>query len=605
MAVMTRMRENTKTILIILVFAFMATIVFSWGMGGLKCGPGVQLQQGIIAEVNGNKISREDFDSAFEDQLAAYRQNTGMDLEDYQVDQVRNSIWDALIENELVGDELDKMGFEATSEEIRYYILEQPPEFIRQQDLFKNEQGFFDINQYQNALNDQRLSSYWLDIERLMYLYLPRQKLEHAIQACAFVTDEEMKREYLRQNQRAKVNYIVFEAQPRGTSFEISDEELQNYYTEHKDEFKEPEKRKIDYVLFSSAATFADTLEIQRLTNELYQRALDGEDFAELAEIYSEDPGSAENGGDLGFFDRETMLKPFSDAAFGARIGEIVGPVETIHGLHIIKVEDRKVEDGETQVKARHILLKYGPLQTTIENANYAATYFVERLRDGEDFYETAASESLTVESTDFFQAGGFVPTIGVNAQASRFIFSANIGTTSGAINITNGYIVFRVSDIQKERFHPLEEVKTQIQGTLTTEKIKNLSKEKSERAYQKILGGTPLYQVAEDDSLEVKESDYFTRNGYLPGIGRDARFIGTAFGLEVGEVSSPFEGANGYYVVQLLEKDEFNEADFDNQRMVVKNQILQRRKDSIFREWLAGLKEEAKIEDYRGFFGY
>ena len=66
MALMAKMRENTKTILIILVAAFLATIIFSWGMGGLKCGPGASLQQGVIAKVNGNKINRDDFDKAFE-----------------------------------------------------------------------------------------------------------------------------------------------------------------------------------------------------------------------------------------------------------------------------------------------------------------------------------------------------------------------------------------------------------------------------------------------------------------------------------------------------------------------------------------------------------
>ena len=127
-----------------------------------------------------------------------------------------------------------------------------------------------------------------------------------------------------------------------------------------------------------------------------------GADFAELAEIYSDDPGSAAKGGDLGFFSRGSMVKPFEEAAFSAKIGDIVGPVQTNFGLHIIKIEDKKIEDGNEQVKARHILLKFNASRETQETARDNANYFAE-VAPEDGFNQTVLSEKIKVDTTDFF----------------------------------------------------------------------------------------------------------------------------------------------------------------------------------------------------------
>ena len=132
-------------------------------------------------------------------------------------------------------------------------------------------------------------------------------------------------------------------------------------------------------------------------------------DFAKLAQENSEDKGSAAKGGDVGFFGRGMMVKPFEDAAFAAQPGEIVGPVQSPFGLHIIKVEAKKTENNAEQVQARHILLKFNASEETMRLAAQNARFFSEAAQE-KPFDEVVKLENLKVDTTNFFPAGGFIP---------------------------------------------------------------------------------------------------------------------------------------------------------------------------------------------------
>ncbi|MEH7494620.1 peptidylprolyl isomerase [Neobacillus niacini] len=128
---------------------------------------------------------------------------------------------------------------------------------------------------------------------------------------------------------------------------EITDEELQTYFEENKDSFGEGERVKASHILVADEAT----------ANEIKQKLADGADFAELAREYSTDEGTKENGGELGFFAKGTMVTEFDDVAFTLPVNEISDPVKTEYGYHIIKVEEKKeakeanFDDSKTEIK--------------------------------------------------------------------------------------------------------------------------------------------------------------------------------------------------------------------------------------------------------------
>lgn len=597
MAVMANMREYTKVILVILVLAFVGTIIFDWGMDitGLKTRPGV------IAEVNGTRITVEMYNRAYSQAIDQFRSSTGIDPTETQLETLRQQAFDQLVQQILLQQALRKTNIEATDQEIVYYIFNQPPEFLKNLEIFQDESGNFDMAKYQAALRNPQNN--WLPVEEQLRSLLPYQKLESRIKASVRVTDEEVRQEYLRRNQKAKVKYVLFDLNKyRDNETPIPEEEIRRYYDEHKEDFREEEKRKIKYVLFPTKPTARDSQEVVNQANDLVNRLREDPDadFAQLAQIYSEDPGSKEKGGDLGFFGRGTMVKEFEDAAFAAKVGEIVGPVQTVHGLHIIKVEERKIEDGEEKVRARHILLKFTASPRTLQAAEDNAAYFAEVAKE-EGFEKTAEDQGLEVQTSGFFGRGsGFVPGIGVLPEASQFVFANKPGSVSEPLESRQGWVVIKVEEVQKERIRPLEQVQAQIENILRQEKAKQRAAEAAQKFYERIAGGATLEAAAAADSMQIFEPEAFTRQGFVQRVGRDPAFVGTAFALEEGEISEPVEGLQGYYVIQLESKTPFDENAFLAQKEDIRRQLLERKQNQAYTNWFAHLRERADIKDYR-----
>jgi peptidyl-prolyl cis-trans isomerase C len=155
----------------------------------------------------------------------------------------------------------------------------------------------------------------------------------------------------------------VFEVGKRWTSdLAVSDEEAAKFYREHAADFALPEAVRASHILLSVApgATQADKDKIKAKAQDLLKRAQAKDaDFVKLAQEASEDPGSKNEGGALGWFSRDDMVKPFADAAFAAAAGKIVGPVETQFGYHIIKVEEKKAAGTMPLDKARDLIKPY------------------------------------------------------------------------------------------------------------------------------------------------------------------------------------------------------------------------------------------------------
>ncbi len=595
MALMEQMREYTKAVLIILVLAFIGTIIFDWGMDVT----GLKQKQGVIAEINGQEISVDQFWRTYQQELENYRRQYGTEPSQATQEYLRNQVWDAMVRDILVQQEIQKRGLKAYDEEILHYILNEPPEILKRDSTFMTN-GQFDRAKYEAALRNPQADPFWKNVEDYLRAILPFQKFQDEFASLVYVTESEVREEYLKRNQKAKVEYLFIDVNRfADAEIEVSDDEIKAYYEEHKDEYKEPEKRKIDYVIYSKLPTKRDTAEVEQLANDLLLRAKSGEDFAELAGTYSAD-NSASQGGDLGFFKRGTMVKPFEDAAFGAKVGEIVGPVRTRYGLHIIKVTDRKKENGEEMVRASHILLKFEASPQTIEAARDSAGYFAALARE-ESWEKAVEAEKAPAQTSPYFPEGsGFVPGIGVEREVARFVFRNEVGSISDPIETEQGFVVVRIADRQKSRTKSLDEVRAQIEAELRRQKQKALAGEFARKIKKDIDNGESLEVIAKRDSLEHKITEPFTRNGFIPGVGRDPAFIGTAFALNVGAISEPVEGIRGYYILKLLEKTEFDEEDYKAKADLIRKELERRKQQQAFAQWYENLKSRAKIKDYR-----
>jgi len=598
MAIMHRMRQNTKIILMILVFAFILTIIFSWGMGGFKGG---KAQQGVIAEVNGDEISAKEFYESYQQQLDAYRQRTGSDPQGFQLQQLENRVYEQMVQREIIEDVIDRIGLKVTEEEIGEALWNNPPDILRNNPNFQDSTGAFDMQKYQAVLNNPAADEFWNTVIQYLRGTMPMQKFANFLQVSTVnITEADLRLAYRKRNQKAKVDYVLFNASDfAGEIAEPTQQELEAYYKEHEQDYHVNEKRVLDYILFELNATSADSAEVRDQAQDLLEQARAGEDFSELATIYSEDPGSAENGGDLGYFTRDQMVAPFSEAAFSADVGDIVGPVNSNFGLHIIKVDDKRVTDGEQEVKARHILLKFEPSPSTRENLREEATYIADTAEET-GLQSVAEEEEITVQTTQPFEKEGLVPGIGMEPRVNRFAFQAEEGQVSDVITTQRGFLVAQLTEIQEEQIQPLEEVKQRVASSVKAEKRMQAAKQAAQDFYGQLQAGQSIDDAAAADTLEVQTTESFTMQGPVPGVGNEPRFIGTAFKLNVGDYSSPVEGAQGYYVLQIIDKTEIDPEEFQVNKEQLRQQLTSERQSQIFSRWYQEVKEQAKIKDYR-----
>ncbi len=596
MALMNRMRSSMKTILLILVVAFVLTIIVDWGMGGFQSNQ----PRGIIGEVDGNQIHYEEYYNRYQNELVAYREQAGSEPEGYQLQQLETRVFDNLVQQRLLDRVVSQVNLKASDREIVEEIFNNPPMELRQNQAFQDSTGQFDMRAYQAALNNPGAGEFWASVEDYLRLTLPMRKLDNLLRVTAVVSDEEVRIEYMKRNLKARVEYVLVPATEFTASVPPpSDDEIKAYHHKHEKEFKEPEKRVIDYVSLDFKPTRTDSVAVEQLAGELLRDARSGQDFADLARIHSQDPGSAQNGGDLGYFARGAMVKPFEDAAFAGRVGDIVGPVISQFGIHIIKVIDQKKEDGQDKVQASHILLKYEMSPRTREALQDEANYIAETAKE-QSLKSVAASENVEIKHSEPFATGGYIPGLGMESRINNWVFRNSKGAISDVFYTERGYVIVQIAEVIDEHIKPWSEVKDQIASKLKNEKALLQAREKCQKIADQARSSGSLESAAAAAGLKVQQSDQLGFNSYLASIGREPRFAGVAFGLPVGTISSPIEGSRGYYVLKVLERTPMNESDFEGQKESLRSQLTQRKQQGVFTQWYTALKEKANIKDHR-----
>ncbi len=342
-----------------------------------------------------------------------------------------------------------------------------------------------------------------------------------------------------------------------------------------------------------------DTLAALNKAKEILQRIKNGEDFAKLAKGYSLDPISASRGGDLGWFGKGMMVPPFEKAAFSAKIGEVVGPVKSDYGYHIIKVHDR----SKRIIIAAELNqpIKISP-QTEEELYNAAQDFAYIVKKNGEFEQEAQLMKYQVQETAPFTEKSEFIPGIGMYKQLVKFAFENKVGTVSEVFPTNQGYVVAKISDAIEAGFKSFNEVKETIKQAVIKEKKYEILKKKAEEMRKKISAGQGLdYLKNLDTNITITQTGLFNYGQFIGGgVGRDFAFNFAAFKLKVGEVSQPVKGNRGYYLIELVSKQDFDKTAFDIQKNSIRNQILQEKQNTIISSWMNELKKKAKIEDLR-----
>lgn len=600
---MTYLRQNTAIILWLVIFAFVALIVVEWGADFSRTSQTRAAEN--VGVINGRIIGLEEFRDALRN-AARMEQRQGRKAQD---EQLVGEVWDSLVRELLTSQEIERLGIQVTDKELAYYTRTQPPREVQAITVFQTE-GKFDPAKYNQFLNDPRTydepanKSFVLQVENLIHNQLLNYKLQRMVTEAVQVSPAELRQFFTDHNEKVRVEYVFAPGNKiKDSEVSASPADLDAYYQEHLAEYQHGDQARLSYVVLPRLPSAHDSLRVAQDIAQLRQELLQGGDFAELAKSLSEDPVSARNGGDLGTFGREQMVKPFADAAFALKAGEVSEPVLTQFGWHLIKTEEHSADDkGEEQVHARHLLLRFSASAET-EDELRARIDTLKAAAQEQGLEAAAQGAGLEVRDSGFVGKGMPVPGLG---EGSAWLVNLFLQRPAGEVaqgGNEQAYWVAQSKASRAEGTASLDDVRQQVERAV-------LNQKKAERVGQLLMTLRPpaaggLSQAATALGLEAHTTEPFARADQVPGVGRNNAFVRAAFRLQPGELSEVVTLPRGAYLLRLVEKIPADETRFQATSKQLADQLLRQRQNEALQIWFDQLYASAQIEDNRHHFGF
>ena len=600
---MQNLREKTHIIL----WAVLILFVVSMTIGGLVGGADItsifskdQKNMNLTGKINDTEIDIRTFSDALNYQTEQYKAQ-GREIDSRTMDMLSDRVWNSIVNEILINEEVKKYDFDASDEEIYESLVSNPPAMLRQHPSFMTD-GQFDYQKYIQVLSNPQ-GDEWLPIEYQLRAQLPMAKIGSYIQSLTTVTDTEVKDEYLKK----KINYTMEAlsipiAKVTREEIEVSDNDIEQRYNENKDEYLQAETRDLKYISFPISPSTSDSTSVETFANDLVERIQGGENFETVASEFTEDPSGVNTGGDLGWFAEGRMVKPFSDACFNAKKGDLVGPVLTQFGYHVIKVEDFRETDGKKEVKARHILLniKVGP--ETQNAINSEANLFA---YDANEIGFEAAADTYGVEIktvAKLAENSKYVGGLGYLPSVTRFAFSDKpVGELSRLMSTENAFVIFKLDKINPEHHQSLEEVKTSISSAISKEKREEKLKVIANEIFAEIKAGKSMTELKDADAkLVYTEVPATTLDKPLANLGTSNSLIGAIISMEKEGISAPVFMNSKYVIVKVNEKSEFNQEDFDKEKVTLRDEVITTKKGAYYSAWVKALTDAADVLDNR-----
>jgi peptidyl-prolyl cis-trans isomerase D len=379
--------------------------------------------------------------------------------------------------------------------------------------------------------------------------------------------------EYHRDEQRV-IRYLVVETAKLRRLLEVDEKELAGYYEDHRDEFLQGEQANARHILIRVApdATEVEGAEVEVRANGVAAIAKQGADFSELAAIHSEDPGSKDSGGDLGWFGRGRMVKEFEDAVFSAKPGEIIGPVKSQFGYHIIRVEafrpehQQPFEEVEEQVRFRVVEGR------AAAEAEARATALMRRLEterpDTQTQWQAIADEdeAVALNQSPPFDTGAAIPGASEGAELADEAFAAVVGDIHGPVATPRGWIVWQLEEIRPAGIPPFDDVRTEVEQTLRRERALTLTVEEGRQLAERWRQGGDGADLASEIGSAVTEARDHRRGAPIGTLGVIPALDREVFSAGEDEVLDPINaGGRGIVVVRVQRLDLVDRAELDD----------------------------------------
>lgn len=584
------------------VIIYFVAIVFVFGMGAVGIA---ELFRGkpYLGKVAGKKITPEMYHSKIQEVTMRYMEdNPEKNIDEGTRQQIANSAWQELVEGILWDTQVKKHKIKVKESDILTELQNNPPQDIMHFEALQTD-GRFDHSKYLLALKNDPY--FFVALEEYVKSYLPRKRLQDKIKSDSGITIDSLRAEYMKDNDKV-IGKMIFFDYNKIQNIEASEEAILKYYDEHKEsDYKKDAATRMQFLAFETKPSEEDNLEVLKTAQMVRDRALKGEDFATLALDYSDDPGSAQNGGSLGVFGRGQMVPEFEEAAFSLQPGEISEPVKSDFGYHIILSEGIVSSPGEeSQVKASHILFKVEASSKTRLAVEDRALEAQKQLKK-KSVEELAKELDMEVLDSDWvLRDAQYISGIGQQPTLQNWMKKAKKGSVSEVVlDQQQRFIVGKVTENVKKHYEDFEKVRLRIKFDLEKEMKIAKAKEEADKFVAK-YSKDEWFDHAEEDGWKVYDLKNFKRGNSAPGIGVSNIFADNALALNEGETSNVVHEEKGSYVIfaETRERPDMKAFEEDTK---LQDDLRDRLENKAFGRWYQEMRENAKIEDRRAEFGY
>jgi len=620
--------------LLLVVCVMMVVTLVPGGMFGDYFGAGVTTA-GVVAKVGSEDISIQQV--AQRARLIGRQQFRGANIPPTLMPFLMQRAADSMVTQGALAYEADRMGLGVNDKELVDYFHTGP--FAQ---MFFPGGNFIGQQQYENLVQNQWGLSVQ-QFEKEVKEQIAQQKLLSAVSAAATVSDKEVDEQVKKQDskvkfdyavltlddvkkqvkvtdvelkafydqnkqqyvnsipEKRKARYILIDTSKVANSIPVTQADLQAYYNQHQDEYRSPETVTVRHILIKTPTPDADgkidpkAVEAEKAKAEDVQKQLKaGGDFGELAKKYSDDPGSAQQGGLLPPITRGRTVPEFEQAAFTTPKGQTTGIIRTSYGFHIIRVEDKQNASVKPldEVKAQiEPIIK----QQKAATAAQGLANSVQSVARSGGLDKATADKGLSVTTTDLVAQTDALPGLGSAQELSNALFSARKNDPPAMSQTPQGYAVYQVTEIEAPQTPTFEQIKAQVEEQFKAQRAQALLAQKTRELSDRAHAEHDLKKAAKELGATVKTSDLVNAAAQVPEVGSMSGAANVAFDLAVGEISGPLQGgATSGIVLAVVEKqepspeekklawDRARESLLDQKRQVLEGLYVQNLRDKL-----------------------
>lgn len=396
-----------------------------------------------------------------------------------------------------------------------------------------------------------------------------------------------------------KLQYVVVNADKVAAQIPISQDDLERYYEDHRDEYRVPDRVNVRHILIKTPLPGPDGKVDQKGADAARQKAEDilkqlkaGGNFAALAKKYSQDPGSAANGGSLGWIVKGQTVPEFEKAAFSLAKGETSGVVQSSYGFHIIHVDDKQNAHVKSLDEVKDQITSAIRQQQGTQAADTEAREIAAQARSS-SLSQAAAAKGLQVVTTDFVGRTDSLPGIGSAPQFMDAVFNESVKAPADEAQIPQGFVVFQVLDDKPPASPTFEQIRARVETDFKDQRATALLQQKTQELADRAKSEHDLKKAAKELGAQVKNSDFVLPGGQVPELGSLTGPAAVAFSLQPGQISGPIDNGNVGAVLSILQRQEPTTQEFASKKDETRQALLENKQSEIFNVFVANLRDQ------------